>query len=64
MAMLQIVFDNCIKQLVRWQSGREWDEDVKIEKAKGVCTGIGRSAPNHGTIYTARLLPSIACLAF
>jgi hypothetical protein len=32
--MLQIIFDNCIKQLVRWQSDREWDEQTKIEKAK------------------------------
>ena len=35
MAMLQIVFDKCITQLVRWQSDREWDEAVKIEKARG-----------------------------
>ena len=35
MAMLQIIFDNCIKQLVRWESDRGWDDAVKIEKAKG-----------------------------
>ena len=35
MAMLQIILDNCIKQLVRWQSDREWDEAVKLEKATG-----------------------------
>ena len=33
--MLQLIFDNCIKQLVRWQSDREWDERTKIEKATG-----------------------------
>jgi 3-isopropylmalate dehydratase small subunit len=30
-----IFSDNCIKQLVRWQSDREWDEAGKIEKARG-----------------------------
>ena len=35
MAMLQQVFDNCIKQLVRWQSDLEWDEQTKSEKALG-----------------------------
>ena len=33
--MLQLIFDKCIKQLVRWQSDREWGEQTKIETAKG-----------------------------
>ena len=34
LAMLQIIFDTCIRQLVRWQSDREWGEQTKIERAR------------------------------
>ena len=41
LAMLQIIFENCIRQLVRWQSDREWGEQTKLE-------GPQRGAPLLG----------------